>query len=120
MEKKSFVLYFDAYNSLAALPAEQRGELLLALFEYAQMAAEGRLDQSAVLSRHPDLSGEARIAFSFLARTICRDTQQWLEKRARYARAARERVEKQRQSGGREDAWSYVEDGRQTPGEPGA
>ena len=34
-EKKGFVLYFDAASSLAALCAEQRGELLLALFDYA-------------------------------------------------------------------------------------
>ena len=35
-EKKGFVLYFDAASSLAALCAAQRGELLLALFDYAE------------------------------------------------------------------------------------
>ena len=39
-EKKGFVLYFDAASSLAALCAEQRGELLLALFDYAERTAK--------------------------------------------------------------------------------
>ena len=34
--KKSFVLYFDAYPCLEWLPADQRGELFSALFEYAR------------------------------------------------------------------------------------
>ena len=34
-EKKSFVLYLDAYPYISALPADQRGELLSALYWYA-------------------------------------------------------------------------------------
>ena len=33
--KKSFMLYFDNFPCVAALDAEQRGELLLLLYRYA-------------------------------------------------------------------------------------
>ena len=39
-EKKSFVLYFDMFPSIRTLPADQRGELLSALFVYAEAEAE--------------------------------------------------------------------------------
>ena len=39
-QKKSFVLYFDMYPSIRVLPADQKGMLLGAVFEYAQSAAE--------------------------------------------------------------------------------
>ena len=36
--KKSFMLYFDNFPCMAALDAEQRGELLLLLYRYAMAA----------------------------------------------------------------------------------
>ena len=36
--KKSFMLYFDNFPCVAALDAEQRGELLLLLYRYAMAA----------------------------------------------------------------------------------
>ena len=110
--KKSFVLYFDAYDHLAALPAEQRGELLLALFEYARSAAQGHPDAEETAAKHPAMTPETRMAFSFMAQTIRRDTEQWLRKQARCVRAARERAGKQRTDPPREgkDAWDYVEE----------
>ena len=48
-EKKGFVLYFDAASSLAALCAEQRGELLLALFDYAERTAKQSLTPETAL-----------------------------------------------------------------------
>ena len=110
--KKSFVLYFDAYDHLAALPAEQRGELLLALFEYARSAAQGHPDAEETAAKHPAMTPETRRAFSFMAQTIRRDTEQWLRKQARCVRAARERAGKQRTDPPREgkDAWDYVEE----------
>ena len=61
--KKSFMLYFDNYKCIAALSAEQRGELLLQLFRYA------------------------------LAETIRRDTEKWKAKQRRYQAAAARRQE---------------------------
>ena len=49
-EKKGFVLYFDAASSLAALCAAQRGELLLALFDYAERTAKQSLSPEAALA----------------------------------------------------------------------
>ena len=110
--KKSFMLYFDAYDHLKVLPAEQRGELLLALFEYARAAAQGHPELEKTMAGHPAMTPETRMAFAFLAQTICRDTEQWLRKQARCSQAARERVERQRREGGPSrqagDAWDYV------------
>ena len=92
-EKKSFLLYFDTYPSIADLPAEQRGELFSALFEYALEEAESPepVGQSAVLDRHAEMSVAARMAFRFMAKTIQRDTEKWRQKHARYQQAARQR-----------------------------
>ncbi len=93
-DKKSFVLYFDNYPSIAHLPAEQRGEILSALFEYAQAEAEGPSELRVVLDQHPAMSAESRMACYFMAKNIQRDTEKWREKHARYAKAAQERVNK--------------------------
>ena len=39
-QKKSFLVYFDNYPMVQALPLEQRGLLLTALFEYGMAAGE--------------------------------------------------------------------------------
>mgnify|MGYP000394010633 CR=1 FL=1 len=72
--KKSFVLYFDAYPCIAALPVEQRGELLLQLFRYAMAEDKAPTDPETILEQYPVLNGEGRMAYSFLAETIRRDT----------------------------------------------
>lgn len=87
-QKKSFLIYFDAYSSISFLPPEQRGELFSALFEYAQAEAEKPTEQSAVLSRHTAMSTETRMAFYFMAKTIQRDTEKWRQKHVRYQQAA--------------------------------
>ena len=99
--KKSFVLYFDAYPCLVQLPMDQRGELITALFEYAREAAEGDGNPARVMGRHPDMLPDTRMAFSFLAETIRRDTEKWREKHERYAQAAlrREREPRPRERG---------------------
>ena len=87
--KKSFVLYFDAYRCLIQLPMDQRGELITALFEYAREAAERpAAEPGELLARHPAMTAETWMAFSFLAETIRRDTEKWREKHTRYAQAA--------------------------------
>ena len=42
--KKSFMLYFDNFPCVAALDAEQRGELLLLLYRYAMAADKAPTD----------------------------------------------------------------------------
>ena len=66
-EKKGFVLYFDAASSLAALCAEQRGELLLALFDYAERTAKQPLSPETALDSYPALDEQTRMAFRFMA-----------------------------------------------------
>lgn len=58
--KKSFMLYFDNYPSIAALPAEQRGELLVLLYRYAMAAEKAPTDPEEILREFPDLAGETR------------------------------------------------------------
>lgn len=97
-EKKSFVLYFAWYPCISALPAEQRGELLCALFEYAAEAAEGRMDLQPILDQHPDMAPEAQMVFRLLGETVCRDTEKWQEKHQRYQEAAQRRWEDKKTS----------------------
>ena len=91
--KKSFVLYFDAYPCIAALPVEQRGELLLQLFRYAMAEDKAPTDPETILEQYPVLNGEGRMAYSFLAETIRRDTEKWKDKQRRYQAAAARRWE---------------------------
>ena len=94
--KKSFVLYFDMHRSIRELSADQRGELLSALFEFAEQAAEWdneEIIREEVLSAHPEMGPAAAMAFSFMAETIWRDTAKWREKHLRYREAAEKRWE---------------------------
>nr|WP_326186406.1 DUF6291 domain-containing protein [uncultured Oscillibacter sp.] len=94
--KKSFLIYFDAYPLVSNLPPEQRGELFSALCEYARAEAEKPTEQSAVLSGHPAMSTDTRMAFSFMAQNIQRDTEKWRDKHVRYQQAALRRHEEAR------------------------
>ena len=89
--KKSFMLYFDNFPCVAALDAEQRGELLLLLYRYAMAADKAPTDPEEVLRQHPGLREETRMAYRFLAETIRRDTEKWKEKQRRYQEAAARR-----------------------------
>lgn len=91
--KKSFMLYFDNFNSIAALPAEQRGELLLLLFRYAIAADKAPIDPEEILEQYPLLNDAGRMAYRFLAETIRRDTEKWKDKQRRYQAAAARRWE---------------------------
>ena len=61
--KKSFMLYFDNFPCVAALDAEQRGELLLLLYRYAMAADKAPTDPEEVLRQHPGLREETRMAY---------------------------------------------------------
>ena len=91
--KKSFMLYFDNYPSIAALPADQRGELLVLLYRYAMAAEEGSADPEEFADQFPNLTPETRIAYRFLAETIRRDTEKWVAKQRHYQSAAMRRME---------------------------
>lgn len=75
-EKKSFILYHDYRQHLALLSDEERGRLLMALFDYAETKTV------------PELSGAVLMAFSFIKAQMDRDD-------ARYE----ETVEKRRNAG---------------------
>ena len=66
--QKFFVLFFDYRPQLELLSNAQRGELLLALFDYAQYGKKPHLDQVT------------NMAFSFIAAQINRDKQKYEEK----------------------------------------
>ena len=91
--KKSFMLYFDNYPSMAALPADQRGELLVLLYRYAMAAEEGSADPEEFADQFPNLTPETRMAYRFLAETIRRDTEKWVAKQRHYQSAAMRRME---------------------------
>ena len=91
--KKSFMLYFDNYPSIATLPADQRGELLVLLYRYAMAAEEGSADPEEFADQFPNLTPETRMAYRFLAETIRRDTEKWVAKQRHYQSAAMRRME---------------------------
>jgi len=104
-DKKSFLLYFDMYPSICALPPEQKGYLFSALFEYADAAWKENCSKESILKRFPQMGDSAHMAYSFIAETIQRDTDKWREKQARYQKAATERARKARAD---DDIWKYV------------
>ena len=80
--KKSFVVYFDSYPILSALPMEQRGLLFSALMIYADRVWRDRsVTLEEVLEGFPRLSPEARMACGFMGAAIQRDTDAWLNRR---------------------------------------
>lgn len=91
--KKSFVLYFDAYPCIAALPVEQRGELLSLLYQFAMETEARSTDPLDFLEHRAALAPETQVAFCFLAETIRRDTEKWKDKQRRYQAAAARRWE---------------------------
>lgn len=86
-KKTGFIFYFDSYPALVSLPPEQRGWLITALCVYADRAWQGEVEQADILEQFPQLDGQARTAFQFMAAGVQRDTQKW--HRTRQARAQR-------------------------------
>ena len=115
--KKSFMLYFDNFKSIAALSPEQRGELLLLLYRYAMAADQAPTDPKVILEQYPVLDGAGEMAYSFLAETIRRDTEKWKAKQRRYQAAAARRWESGAARTDRDDVeWmkKYLEQREQT------
>ena len=78
--KKGFVLYYDYRNHLALLSDEERGQLLMELFDYSESGKES------------NLKGAALMAFSFIQAQMDRDM-------AKYAETVRKRREAGMQGG---------------------
>ena len=78
--KKSFVLYYDYRQHLVLLSDEERGQLLMALLDYAENKKE------------PELKGAALMAFSFIRAQMDRDA-------AKYAATLEKRREAGKQGG---------------------
>ena len=92
--KRGFLLYFDNYPMVTMLPPEQRGWLLTALFSYAdKIWRDMSLSIEDVLDTYPELSDEGRVAFSFLASNIRRDTFRWLSRRESRSQRRRQQEE---------------------------
>lgn len=89
--------------------------------------AEAPAEEDAVLNQHPEMGVAARMAFSFMAKSIRRDTEKWREKHVRYQQAAQQRwqdtarsrqesgavprkAREQADSKGGGDIWKYVRD----------
>lgn len=89
--KKSFILYFDSAPCLEELSMEQRGLLFTALMDYAQEVLEGTPPE-AFLERYTALQPPGRVAFRFMAESIRRDTEKWLQKHNNYQEAAARRA----------------------------
>lgn len=82
-QKKSFLVYFDNYPMVQALPLEQRGLLLTALFEYGMAAGEPDSPSiPEILEAFPAMAEETRMACLFMCSNIHRDTQRWLGRQA--------------------------------------
>ena len=80
--KRGFVVYFDNYPMLIALPPDQRGWLITALMEYAERTARGEgVPLQDLLDRYPPLSPQTQTALQFMAAAVDRDTQRWLDRR---------------------------------------
>lgn len=79
--KRGFVLYFDNYPMIIALPPDQRGWLITALMEYAERLSRGEgLPPEDLLTRYPPLSPQTKTAVQFMATGVDRDTQRWLQR----------------------------------------
>ena len=82
-QKKSFLVYCDNYPMVQALPLEQRGLLLTALFEYGMAAGEPDSPSiPEILEAFPAMTEETRMACLFMCSNIHRDTQRWLGRQA--------------------------------------
>ena len=80
--KRGFVVYFDNYPMLLAMPPEQRGLLFTALMQYADGRWRGEVtDPEEVLVRWPDMGAQAQMGFRFMGSAVDRDTQRWLLRR---------------------------------------
>lgn len=77
-DKKSFVLYSDYREHLELLTDEEKGRLLMALFDYNENG------------KNPELNGITRMAFSFIKAQMDRDAQKYAETCMRRSEAGKQ------------------------------
>jgi len=94
-QKKGFVMYFDSLGLLSLFPPEQIGELLLALYDYAQRICETEEAPEEALFRYDRLDATTQVGFISMAGHILRDTQMWKQRQAHSRTSALQRVQRQ-------------------------
>lgn len=77
--KKSFILYMDMRQPLQTLTDEERGKLLIAMFDYAESRKLPEFNDNDKLS----------VAFAFVQQTLDRDAAKWDDVRHKRAEAGR-------------------------------
>ena len=97
VKRSSILFYFDNFRRVADLPDDQLGILFRALMECGEAEADGRDGITGFEQRYPNMDGNTRMAFSFMADTIRRDAAVYAEKCANYRSAAQRRWEQQRE-----------------------
>ena len=80
-DKKSFLIYFDNAPMINGLAPEQRGWLFSALLDYGDRVSRENLSPAAAVSYYPHLDPQSQTVFQFIAATIDRDTQRWMQRR---------------------------------------
>lgn len=80
-EKKSFLIYFDNAPMINGLAPEQRDWLFSALLDYGDRVSRENLSPAAAVSYYPHLDPQSQTVFQFIAATIDRDTQRWMQRR---------------------------------------
>lgn len=111
--KRGFVIYFDNYPMLLALPPEQRGLLFTALMQYADGRWRGEVtDPEEVLVRWPGMGPQAQMGFRFMASAVDRDTQRWLLRRQAGERRRQQAREGERRTSVPSSPWTEPPDAR--------
>ena len=78
--KKNFIFYLDNYPALVSLPLEQRGLLITALCVYADRVwRDPSITLEEIAEQFPKMTPEAVMSLRFMAGSVLRDTQRWLE-----------------------------------------
>ena len=123
--KIGFVMYFDNCRMLRDLPDGQYAAVMRGLTEYAERLAEGRGEDLYLEQQKSVLPREVAMALDFMAGSVRRDHEKYLETIARRGRkktgSAEDELMKyagelqktsRRSAGGRQldDAWNYVGD----------
>lgn len=123
-DKKSFILYFDAYPLVALLPVEQSGMLFRAVYLYAMgIVQEPPVTQEEVLAQFPEMTADTKMSCRAICNAITRDTLAWRrQKEARMRRSGkapeaekkadstawmRPYIQRNRQAA-EDDAWNYI------------
>lgn len=85
--KKGFIMYFDNCRRLKKLQPKWRGEVVLALGEYAERLGTGENAETYLQEQLARMPKEAAVALDFLADDARRDEgkyQSVIERRSRY------------------------------------